>query len=648
MTAIVLCFPSAYAADWYQSAKNADEKVINTDATYGTMTMDGWYEKFNAGNTPDEVMNFGDTRYKNYLTIRDATVTTGHLQQNAMGGRWNNCPGGSWWYYWWSAKFFVEDGAQFTANTAQIDGYYYQNGGVSNIGTLSLDWHNGKRVPSRSAGTLEVNGGMMTIGTLNIADNNVYTYVNGGALEVGTQGGNGTLYLRGGELSVDGWSANGRINMSGGTYNTPLESAAPTTWDIAQVNGLLFNGSDTQASLNASAIHKSANVGELKNDWVKHFTISGGTINFSGTYTQTQANRATSLIKSKFGNNINVTFDQIVADSQAADVSQGLTMAISNSIIAENSNTRVNGTIFTQHKYDARTQDLLVGDVMGVMTNVGYTAFNGNKGATVKGGKTLALLGLGGTNQIATGTLDIQNGTLRLGTNNTSVTVGGNVSTVALGSSGLLNTLRGTYNIDSVTGAGIINADSGALNIQTLDLSGQLNNKAIMTVANAANVGRGTNSGTLSMSDLNLTGSFTNTGTANINGALTFSQNGRYTQTAGTLRTLYDNVFTEIIDQPDDLNTVSINATVPEEIKTTLTEFFTLYVPGQVAENLAKNASFTGGKVIVNGDGLTITQRDDLIKAFKQTFDASNVALFNHLNAPFCKLNAILPYFISA
>ena len=133
LTAIVLCFPSAYAADWYQSAKNADEKVIDYNASFGTMTMDGWYEKFNAGNTPDEVMNFGDTRYKNYLTIRDATVTTGHLQQNAMGGRWNNCPGGSWWYYWWSAKFFVEDGAQFTANTAQIDGYYYQNGGVSNI-----------------------------------------------------------------------------------------------------------------------------------------------------------------------------------------------------------------------------------------------------------------------------------------------------------------------------------------------------------------------------------------------------------------------------------------------------------------------------------------------------------------------------------
>ena len=61
----------------------------------------------------------------------------------------------------------------------------------------------------------------MTIGTLEIADNDVYTYVQGGSLEVGTQAGDGTLYLKSGGLSVDGWSANSMINMTGGTYNTP-------------------------------------------------------------------------------------------------------------------------------------------------------------------------------------------------------------------------------------------------------------------------------------------------------------------------------------------------------------------------------------------------------------------------------------------
>ena len=134
------------------------------------MTMDGWYQKFYASNTPAEVLDFENTRFKNYLTIKDAKVTTGSFTQNWHGGRWNNCPGGSWWYYRWSAKFWVKDGADFTANTAYITGYYYQDGGISDIGTLTLDWSSGRRVDSRSAGTLQVNGGMMTIGTLEIAE----------------------------------------------------------------------------------------------------------------------------------------------------------------------------------------------------------------------------------------------------------------------------------------------------------------------------------------------------------------------------------------------------------------------------------------------------------------------------------------------
>lgn len=227
------------------------------------MTMDGWYQKFYASNTPAEVLDFENTRFKNYLTIKDAKVTTGSFTQNWHGGRWNNCPGGSWWYYRWSAKFWVKDGADFTANTAYITGYYYQDGGISDIGTLTLDWSSGRRVDSRSAGTLQVNGGKMTIGTLEIADNDVYTYVQGGSLEVGTQAGDGTLYLKSGGLSVDGWSANSMINMTGGTYNTPLDSAATTTWDIAKVLGLAIGSNDATQTLNASAIKKKTNVSAL-------------------------------------------------------------------------------------------------------------------------------------------------------------------------------------------------------------------------------------------------------------------------------------------------------------------------------------------------------------------------------------------------
>ena len=58
----------------------------------------------------------------------------------------------------------------------------------------------------------------------------------------------------------------------------------------------------------------------------------------------------------------------------------------------------------------------------------------------------------------------------------------------------------------------------------------------------------------------------------------------------------------------------------PEDIRTTMTEFFKKYVPGFVKENLGQYVSITGGKVVVNGTGLTETQRDDLTTAFKETF----------------------------
>lgn len=41
---------------------------------------------------------------------------------------------------------------------------------------------------------------------------------------------------------------------------------------------------------------------------------------------------------------------------------------------------------------------------------------------------------------------------------------------------------------------------------------------------------------------------------------------------------------------------------------------------GKVKEDITDNVTFTGGKVVVTGVNLTTTQRDDLVKAFKETF----------------------------
>ena len=68
------------------------------------------------------------------------------------------------------------------------------------------------------------------------------------------------------------------------------------------------------------------------------------------------------------------------------------------------------------------------------------------------------------------------------------------------------------------------------------------------------------------------------------------------------------------------LSTVSLQAVLPEETKTALTDLFRHYVPGSVAQSLIDHATFTGGRVIVTGVNLTTTQRDDLVQAFKAKF----------------------------
>ena len=77
-----------------------------------------------------------------------------------------------------------------------------------------------------------------------------------------------------------------------------------------------------------------------------------------------------------------------------------------------------------------------------------------------------------------------------------------------------------------------------------------------------------------------------------------------------------------------DLHYVALNSTVPQEAKTSLTDFFLKYLPGTVAKSLADHASFTGGKVIVTGVNLTQTQAADLAKAFKEQFGSATTLEF--------------------
>ena len=172
-------------------------------------------------------------------------------------------------------------------------------------------------------------------------------------------------------------------------------------------------------------------------------------------------------------------------------------------------------------------------------------------------------------------------------------------------------------------------SNSGNLTLGSANLYGTLANTGTLSLTvNVTSRGNLTSTGTLNnrgswteSSHYAISGSLNNSGAVNFQNGFEFAANGRL-NSSGTLQTNNAaNVFDSLGSQGQTaLSTVSLQAALPEENKTALTDLFRHYVPGSVSQSLIDHASFTGGKVIVAGVNLTTTQRDDLVKAFKAKF----------------------------
>ena len=263
------------------------------------------------------------------------------------------------------------------------------------------------------------------------------------------------------------------------------------------------------------------------------------------------------------------------------------------------------------------------------------------------------------------GTLTVSGGTL---SNNDLLTVGADSGKFSVGQT--LNLAGGAIgNLSTLTQVGgSVVVSAGSYGIGTLNKSnGTLSNAGTLTVTNFnQSNGASTNTGNLTIGNANLYGSLSNTGTLNLTGTVTSRGNlsssgtlnnkGSWTEanaytisgnlnntgsvnfqngftlasnsrltSSGTLQT--NNVY-NIFDSlgttgQQDLHYVSLNSTVPQEVKTSLSDFFQKYVAGTVAQDLINHASFSGGTVIITGVNITQTQADDLVNAFKSKFGSA-------------------------
>ena len=184
-------------------------------------------------------------------------------------------------------------------------------------------------------------------------------------------------------------------------------------------------------------------------------------------------------------------------------------------------------------------------------------------------------------------------------------------------------------------------SNSGNLTISNVNLYGTLANTGTLSLTgNVTTRGNLTSTGTLNnrgnwteTAHYAISGSLNNTGSVSFQNGFEFASNGRL-NSFGTLQTNNAaNIFDSLGHQGQTaLSTVNLQAALPEEVKTSLTDLFRHYVPGTVAQSLIEHATFTGGRVIVTGVNLTTTQRDDLVQAFKAKFflpdaDASTSAV---------------------
>ena len=213
--------------------------------------------------------------------------------------------------------------------------------------------------------------------------------------------------------------------------------------------------------------------------------------------------------------------------------------------------------------------------------------------------------------------------------NNAAVSITGgsyNFTTLSKENGSLSNSA--TLTVTNFNQSNGTSTNNGNLTIGHANLYGSLNNTGTLTITgNVTSRGNLSSTGTLNnrgnwteTNRFTIAGNLNNTGFANFQNGFQFG-NGRLTS-SGTIQT---NNALDVFDSlgttgRQDLHYVSLNSSLPQEVKTSLTDFFLKYVPGTVAKTLADHASFTGGKVIVTGVNLTQTQAADLTKAFKEQF----------------------------
>ena len=560
-------------------AANSSVTVNNNMWLFGT-----WFVTRGAddiGNGRDDLGGFGQDIY---MKVNSRLTVKGVLDVGVINDPTYDTYGGHPSLYWDWNEIQLSPGAVITAGN--IDGaakWTVNNATVISGGILGTGWEQ-LWSSGHTLQRAEYDTGWWTI-------TGEKAYVQAHTLDS-----NSTIFLSdGATLAVDEVNLTKQtLNGTDSTLKTTLDAVGTLTTTTKTVPSLNLAGNENH-TLNGASLGTMQSFGGFDQSFTDNVKFENGTFYFTGTYSESVAAAVQSAIDQAFGASNEAQFDNVVAD--VAELGNGLTTTQINSVLAENGNPEriLHTTVWDQQNQNNTVSTESSATTIGV--SIGFKSLKNDVSTTVTNGKTLVLLGDGTTSAVANGQLIADGGTLQLGVS--GVASGGSVKDVDLVNNGSVNVSSGSFTFESISGKGNVNVSQNA---------------------------------TASLNSHQVDGVFTNRGTLNISGSLSFTDDSTF-ESSGHVITNQNNIFQNVKPSVvDPLNVIGVAAQVPEEVQTVATELFRKYVPGEVADVLADHATFTGGKVTITGVNLTETQVADLTKAFKEKLFSPDCSLASNVS----------------
>ena len=436
----------------------------------------------------------------------------------------------------------------------------------------------------------------------------------------------GTLYVTN-NIAMDSRTVTG----TNSTFKAALSTLGTFTTQDRRVSGNYISESASDSSgtsITARALGKEQTFGSLYSSFTNNVSWSNGTFYLTGTYNQSLASSASAALKSAFGASNSVQFENIQDDP--ITYTNGLPISVVNSIMSENGRPEL---ILYSLDLDAENQDLTIGKGSGtadIPQSIGFQNINNFKSLEIAGGKTFVLLGGDSSRDIISGLVTVTDGRFRVGSS--TFTSGGRLNEVALTNKGTFQSAGGSFDVAKLSGEGNLIVSSGTLNVADMSASGSVSNAGTLNFAqDAVTIGGGSNSGTLTTNAASITNDFSNDrGTWNLGGKLSFSEGTTVANGSGKINTVFGNLFDNGTGaEIDPINTIGVDAVKQEAVTTFAEDWFTKYVPGTVKDAVRDHMTFDGnGNVVITDAKLTETQRDDLVKAFKETFGSATTVTF--------------------